>query len=593
MNNKIRELAALMKLKRDEDKFVFMIGAGASMGSGIPPTQKIKEEILESSGSSLDGDLDNLFDDLWRRSDEVTRRQYLQGYLDKKPSQGYHDLASIIEQGYIDVTITFNFDDLLRKALEKKSVHVSEIIRGTTDDTKIQKLIETREPRVKLLKMHGSLYSTDTFLFSVDEMNNYPEDVRSVMEELTTGNIIICGYGFADACVIKSFADKGGTIYSVDPGGPPALLKGNMFSRRSKENVIRDDDARFDNFMAALLEELNRKPSHKEDTADQKLKYVPFKFLESYDVEDKEWFFGRKPLTRRMIRALKKNEKQMFHIVGERTSGKTSFIRAGLLSNLPDDEFEWLYLRCPLAQDSPMIGDAAWRPEVEVPLTELPAAVKGLKRQHGKRLVVVVDQFERVIKSFKNRRSDLEAAYQKLSQIADKDTSLIVLCATSQNIYRLLAMHQLPFRAAPIELEPLSPKKIRIVIRHFCTRSGIVLGGDTLNKIISRFEAEEKFTMAHVQATLHLLLTGRGHTVNTAENIIEAVREAVIDDSISGCDLINFVEDLPIKETRVLFRNLMKLVSKDSQQAIKKIIEKDEGGPLSFINPQFPRNNLH
>ena len=99
--------------------------------------------------------------------------------------------------------------------------------------------------------------------------------------------------------------------------------------------------------------------------------------------------------------------------------------------------------------------------------------------------------------------------------------------------------------------------------------------------------------MAHVQATLHLLMTGRGHTVSDAKNIIEAVKEAVIDDSISGCDLINFVEDLPIKETRVLFRNMMKLVSKDSQQAIKKIIENDKGGPLNFMNPQFPKDNLH
>ena len=88
--------------------------------------------------------------------------------MKKDPSQGYHDLASIIEQGYIDIVITFNFDDLIRKALEKKSIHVSEIIRGTTEDEKIQKLIETKEPRVKLLKLHGSLYSADTFLFSVD-----------------------------------------------------------------------------------------------------------------------------------------------------------------------------------------------------------------------------------------------------------------------------------------------------------------------------------------------------------------------------------------------------------------------------------------
>ena len=411
MSNKIRELAALMKLKREEDKFVLMIGAGASLSSGIPPTGRFKKEILERSGSDLEGDLDNLFDDLWENSNEVTQRQYLEDYLRKDPSQGYYDLASIIEQGYINVVITFNFDDLIRKALEKKSIRVSEIIRGTTDDEKIAKLIEAKEPRVKLLKLHGSLYSTDTFLFSVDEMNNYPEVIRSVVEDLTARNIIICGYGFADACVIKSFSDKGGVIFSVDPGGPPALLKGNMSPRRSKENVIRGDDAKFDNFMAVLLEELNMEPGKREDPAYQKLQYVPFKFLESYDVEDKEWFFGRKPLTRQLIRSLRDNKKQMFHIVGERTSGKTSFVRAGLLANLPDDEFEWLYLRCPIAQDSPMLGDAAGRPEFEVPFVDLPAAVNELQRQQGKRLVLVVDQFERVIGSYKNRKGELETAY--------------------------------------------------------------------------------------------------------------------------------------------------------------------------------------
>ena len=46
MNNKIRELAALMKMNREEGKFVLMIGAGASLSSGIPPTEELKEEIL-------------------------------------------------------------------------------------------------------------------------------------------------------------------------------------------------------------------------------------------------------------------------------------------------------------------------------------------------------------------------------------------------------------------------------------------------------------------------------------------------------------------------------------------------------------------
>src|SRR3954470_22616669 len=55
VNPKVKNLANLMKLKkRQGETFVLMLGAGASIGSGVVPTTKLMEDLLNEFGQDLD-----------------------------------------------------------------------------------------------------------------------------------------------------------------------------------------------------------------------------------------------------------------------------------------------------------------------------------------------------------------------------------------------------------------------------------------------------------------------------------------------------------------------------------------------------------
>src|SRR5438309_11156633 len=110
-----------MKLKKGQgEKFVLMLGAGASMSSGVKSTPTLMEELLQQYGTDLNpaDRLEDRFDKLWQRTSDRDRRMFLQPYLDHEPSVGYTKLAALIEAGYFDLALTFNCDDLGDKALQ-------------------------------------------------------------------------------------------------------------------------------------------------------------------------------------------------------------------------------------------------------------------------------------------------------------------------------------------------------------------------------------------------------------------------------------------------------------------------------------------
>jgi NAD-dependent SIR2 family protein deacetylase len=163
-----------------------MLGAGASLSSGIKLTKTIMEEIVAkyAPASAADG-VDDAFGQLWRESNPDDRELMLASYLDGTPSPGYGLLAELIQLGFFDMVITFNFDRLLEKALDSAGFRdYATIIRGETDADALPRLLQRKDPRVKILKVHGSLVHLSIFCFLKDEMLN-SRTSSSLFEELT------------------------------------------------------------------------------------------------------------------------------------------------------------------------------------------------------------------------------------------------------------------------------------------------------------------------------------------------------------------------------------------------------------------------
>ena len=147
MQARIKSLAQLMRdKKKSGETFVLMLGAGASLSSGVKPTPVIMQEIVGKYGKDLQAPaIEERFDALWRRSGPNDRRLFLAPYFDCQPSKGYDGLAQLIKLGYFERILTFNFDNLLENALQAAGfTQFKSMIRGETKDEAFAKLI--REP---------------------------------------------------------------------------------------------------------------------------------------------------------------------------------------------------------------------------------------------------------------------------------------------------------------------------------------------------------------------------------------------------------------------------------------------------------------
>jgi len=134
--------------------------------------------------------------------------------------------------------------------------------------------------------------------------------------------------------------------------------------------------------------------------------FNPYKLLDSYNENDKEYFFGRDEDVTELLELVYRHN--IVVLFGESGTGKTSVLNAGLIPKLRDNNFLIAYVRC---LDDPVtrlrkevIGRlSALETKFKINLDGLSAAknvaefireLQTLLEQRDTKMVVVIDQFE-------------------------------------------------------------------------------------------------------------------------------------------------------------------------------------------------------
>ena len=570
-----------MQLRRDNRSapFVLMLGAGASLKSGVPPTWEILQKLVDKYAPGLPGDLNARFDKLWKDSSGDVRAMLLKPFvdhLDLKPSPGYAALARLVQAGYFDLLVSFNFDELVEQSLraaEFKDFKV--ILRGETESAEIPRLVRKPVARFTLLKLHGGVRSTDRFLFSYEEMANYqPKDISDLVTEITSRPIIVCGYGFADRCVIKTFCDTGEeAVYCVNPSGAPPGLRSIQATRKSSERVIDGTLGQFDDFFEALEQELFT-PVRQEP---QRPKLNPFKFLDSYDLSDQNWFFGRSRLIRRMSAKLAGNPESL-HLIGDEKVGKTSFVRAGLLARLNPDAYELHYQRCRRELERQLRELGAKQSQRDpAELTTLAEGLDALApRDASRRVILVLDQFERVLQEYSRNDRGWQQLAQLFRALCNHGLPWLTVIFVSVDpkglYYTLIVKSQLNFD--PDVVKPLPPRAVAAIVNRAARRSGFSFDPEVVRALVKKLaDPKLTFTLAHLQAICHLLVRSGSLDEEKYRQHITRNLEEDLDKAINASDFLNCVEDLPLPEGRDLLRSLMKVVSEPSKERIASFLK--------------------
>lgn len=586
MNPMILDLASLIRETRAQTgrKCVLMLGAGASIGSGAKLTSAIMEELVSKyRQADTEGSISDRFDRLWRGSDADARDLYLKPYLELKPSAGYRHLADLIKREYFDTIVTFNFDQLMETALAESGCEHLVIVRGEYHaDEKVRAAMESARPRVKILKMHGGLKGGDTLLFDRTEMHGYPDVINGLLQDLTRQQIIVCGYAFEDTCVLRAFSERGSSIFCVNPGGAPPKLQPILLKRKSDNWVFDKDWGRFDSFFEGLHKALTE-----DVTPRQRPKANPFKFLVSYDVRDKDRFHGRRKLIKEIAENLTMKRPKVFHLAGPSKAGKTSLVRAGIVANLDPELFLPIYARCqnPLETWLPtLIGRVL--PSANS-TEDIKTAINRLADSTKKHVVLVLDQFERVVNRYRDTEADQGQLLQCLNGLGNHALpNLTVLFVGEYSISYLKAI--MKTKAEWIEVPRLERRKMGAIVRYQARKAGIHFEPAVIAALMKRYEetttSNRPFSLAHVQAVCNLLASSTRVDVASYNEVIQNYSD-VLDEVLNVCDIVSFVEDIPDEPGRNLFRKVMKVIPGESKKFLALYLK--ENFQDLFTPPEF------
>jgi hypothetical protein len=592
--DRIRAIAAEIKFAKEKAQkpCVLLLGAGASISSGVLPTNEIAEKILTEFRPQLTGDLWSRWDRLWETLDPNRRAQTLKPYLETSPSNGYGPLADLIRDHYFTTIITLNFDRLLVMALIAKGQQEHRdfgvVARsGVENDKAVVEAMQMTDPPVKILQVHAGLGSQGKLLFSRKEMFAYPAVIENLLRDLTKNDVLTVGCAFKDLCVVKSFEMEGGKIFCVNPAGIPDNLSGLIEARNSKEFAIDGDDySNFDNFFAALYQDL--KTQEKSPAPHERPEFNPFKFLENYGPNDRDAFYGREEDEKKVTEYLfRETPQKVIHVVGPPKVGKTSFIRARLLPGFDKKPVLSVYLRYPMV---PVGKLEEWLPEAlegpkRRPTDKQPTArftgsledtIKKLAKdanKESKQVVVVLDDFDRLL------AKDAETDRATLVQLADlaaacEDKNLSFLCVATYDVSYLQAIDTA--EQWKWWLRPFKQDKVKTIIQKLAARADIQFDEEVIDKIVSEYataqdDEQHPFSMAHVQALCHLL-ADRKNVDNAHYEEIKKKQGRGLNAALNVKEFFSSLEDLP-DEGRNLLRKVVKFIEGDSKQHIARCLQ--------------------
>lgn len=233
-----KTIDSLRSVLTEKPQPILLLGAGASVKSGIPLAEELVEKIAKWGYCNENGY--PLADPRIRRSDwypwlrnqrwyreergliahypyvvdnilqpRETKRKFFRGILNTSvpPSIGYEHVAEFIARKVVRTVLTTNFDTILPEACKANPrIHHIDVIQTTSDYTQLS----TDPANPQIVYLHGSVehYSDKNSLAEIDE----PLDERLVSKLvplLRDHPLIVIGYRGAEPSVMKHLLIKG------------------------------------------------------------------------------------------------------------------------------------------------------------------------------------------------------------------------------------------------------------------------------------------------------------------------------------------------------------------------------------------------
>lgn len=212
-----------------------MLGAGASVKSGIPPWAMLAAELCKTFHIEIDEDGDPIaaLTAHMNRQEASYNERYtmIRPFLESKtPSIGYAHLAQLVRDELISTVITTNWDHLVETALVRviPQDRLKVLIRGEIPDDTIADILEWRNKYPTVVKLHGDTQSR-VFMLGSQETRRFSEGLTSQLLRCVSGCTFLVGQSSQDIDVLTLLLSRqqNGTLYYMkfDPAGSQSQLE--------------------------------------------------------------------------------------------------------------------------------------------------------------------------------------------------------------------------------------------------------------------------------------------------------------------------------------------------------------------------------
>ncbi len=364
-------------------------------------------------------------------------RMLAQQLSDCRPAEGHIRLARMIKDGYFSTIFLAEPDRLLEEALQvhhltpEKDYH--HFVVGV-DDAKTIRVGVEESSRMTIVKCCGDV-NTKLLPLTGEEIAAAYADIRDIIAATFKIFTVIVAYEERDRPVLEHISRDGRRIFWINPVVPvgdqrhydelkvesPTSVRYHRYqpqvtellsARASSRHLICREAGTFNEFMARLHDRLTRRRRSERRRRDLTLlRGGPYRFLDRFDVEDAEFFFGREEDTRILIQMIESN--QLVILFGRSGIGKTSLLCAGVMASLAEKSEEagadeegdlpWLgvYSRC-LDDPTKSIKEATIAAVEDIGyeaegLDEEGSLLEFIRSVHAvtnRRILIVMDQFE-------------------------------------------------------------------------------------------------------------------------------------------------------------------------------------------------------
>ena len=286
--------------------------------------------------------------------DHAERIRRLRGLVGgARPAEGHVRLAALIKDGYFPAIFTMEPHSLLEQALHNNFMEAGTdynlVVLGSDSPEAVNTALQ-HSVRVTVVKCGGDLESGILPLTEA-ELTDLLAPYESIIADAFTVLVTFLAYVERDRPLLRMIPHVGGKLFWINPTIPlsdraafeelraddPSVAEYHKLqpevtslleSRQSQRHILAREAGSFNEFFSALSTQLkahSRRAIRGRRRELSVLRGGPYRFLDYFDVEDAEFFFGREEDTEKLLEVVGLHRLSI--LFGRSAVGKTSVLR--------------------------------------------------------------------------------------------------------------------------------------------------------------------------------------------------------------------------------------------------------------------------